>query len=47
MWSGPAVTIRQPASALTTGANQRLAVIVQQGPGGPIIAAAWADPVAN
>jgi hypothetical protein len=47
MWSGPALTIRQPASALATGANQRFAVIVQQGTGGPIVAAAWADPATN
>lgn len=47
MWSGPATSIRQPASALATGTNQRFAVILQQGSGGPIVAAAWANPKSN
>ena len=47
MWSGPATTIRQQAAALSSGANQRFAVIVQKGTGGPIVAAAWVDTTPN
>ncbi len=47
MWSGPATIIRQPSSALATDANQRFAVLLQQGIGGPIVAATWVDPAAN
>ena len=43
MWSGAAITIRQQAAALSSGANQRFAVFVQRGTGGPIIAAAWVN----
>jgi hypothetical protein len=47
MWSGPATTLRQQAAALSSGANQRFAVIVQKGAGGPIVAAAWVDSTPN
>ena len=44
MWSGPATTIRHQAAALSGGANDRFAVFVQSGSGGPIVAATWIDP---
>ena len=47
MWSGTATSIRQSASALSSGANQRFAVLVQKGIGGPIVAATWVDQPTN
>ncbi len=47
MWSGAATTIRQSASALSSGSNQRFAVLVQRGTGGPIVAATWVDASTN
>ena len=47
MWSGATTTIRQSASALSSGANQRFAVLVQRGTGGPIVAATWVDAPTN
>ena len=44
MWSGAPATIRQHTATLSGSAGDRYAVLLQQGIGGPILAATWATP---
>jgi len=41
LWSGGATSLKLDRSAIMTSPGERSAVIVQQGKGGPIIAAGW------
>lgn len=43
MWSGVATTIKQHTAAVSGNVGDRYAILVQQGIGGPILSAAWAD----
>jgi hypothetical protein len=40
-WNGASSAIRHKASTLTSNANDRIAVLVQTGSGGAIVAATW------
>jgi hypothetical protein len=42
-WSGAAMTIHHKASTLSSNVNDRIAVLVQKGSGGDIVAAAWIE----
>jgi hypothetical protein len=43
MWSGAATSIKHSLAAVSRSGEDRLAVLVQKGPGGPIVAASWID----
>ena len=44
MYSEKGATIRLPRNALSSGAGERFAVVLQQGTTGPIVGAAWMGP---